>query len=130
MLQGMHRQIFSSGRLDRGYSSRTQMARGSFGIKTDKYIKPIRCRHLPDSLESLQTFRRLVEELTRYLVPGFFENMRGNYEGNYNGFPFTYEARRKNTERPGVSWWIVRQVSSFRLFKGYSGNDNSYPNLE
>jgi hypothetical protein len=100
------------------------MARGSFDIKTDKYIKPIRCRHLPDSLESLQTFRRLVEELTRYLVPGFFENVRGNYEGNYNGFPFTHEARRKNTEGPGVSWWIVRQVSNFSDYlKGITMND-------
>ena len=106
-LQGMHHSTLQSNRPDRCHS--IGMERGSFIFEGDKYITLIRYiahSHLPDSLESLRTFRRLIEELTRYLRSGFLENVRGNYQGHYNVFLFTHEARCKNTERPDVSCWI------------------------
>ena len=66
MQQGMHRRMLSLCRTYRRHW--VDMARGSFKFKVDKYkhMKPIHCialMHLPDSFESLRTYRRLVEKL-------------------------------------------------------------------
>ena len=54
--------------------------------------------------------------------------MWGSYEGHYNVFLFTHEARRKNTERLDMSYRMC--VSDVRFIqKGIAINDNSYPKL-
>ena len=109
MLQGMHRPMCCSWQSNQRHPSLIGMARGSFKFEADEYqayqlIRITALRHLPDSLQSLRTFRRLVDKLARYLGSGLLKKMRGNYEGHYNAFLFTHEARRKNTEWPGVAW--------------------------
>ena len=106
MQQGMHRRMLSLCRTFRCHWAST--AWGFFMFKADKckHMKHIHCaalKLLPDSLEILRRLQ-VVEKVTWHLRSGFIEEVRGNHEGYYNIVPFKHETRRKNTERPDMSY--------------------------